>query len=59
MPVVLSNQSPAVERGLNAREIEVAVLGNEDPHASIPGEIVPHREFYDYAAKYLEEAPSC
>jgi D-alanine-D-alanine ligase len=38
-----------------AREIEVAVLGNSQPSASIPGEIVPHREFYDYAAKYLEE----
>ena len=31
------------------------MLGNHDPKASIPGEIVPHREFYDYAAKYLEE----
>jgi D-alanine-D-alanine ligase len=38
-----------------AREIEVSVLGNHDPKASVPGEIVPHREFYDYAAKYLEE----
>jgi D-alanine-D-alanine ligase len=38
-----------------AREIEVAVLGNSQPMASIPGEIVPHREFYDYTAKYLEE----
>ncbi len=44
-----------VERAVHAREIEVAVLGNHDPQASIPGEIVPHREFYDYAAKYLEE----
>lgn len=44
-----------VERAVNAREIEVSVLGNFDPRASIPGEIVPHREFYDYAAKYLEE----
>ena len=44
-----------VERNMIAREIEVSVLGNSDPHASIPGEIVPHREFYDYAAKYLEE----
>jgi D-alanine-D-alanine ligase len=44
-----------VERAVDAREIEVAVLGNHDPQASIPGEIVPHREFYDYAAKYLEE----
>ena len=37
-----------------AREIECAVLGNEDPQASIPGEIVPSREFYDYEAKYLD-----
>jgi D-alanine-D-alanine ligase len=44
-----------VERGVAAREIEVSVLGNDDVRASIPGEIVPHREFYDYAAKYLEE----
>jgi D-alanine-D-alanine ligase len=43
-----------VERGVNGREIEVSVLGNDDVRASIPGEIVPHREFYDYAAKYLE-----
>jgi D-alanine-D-alanine ligase len=38
----------------NAREIEVAVLGNDDPVASVPGEIVPSREFYDYEAKYLD-----
>jgi D-alanine-D-alanine ligase len=44
-----------VEQCMVAREIEVAVLGNHDPKASVPGEIVPHREFYDYAAKYLEE----
>ena len=44
-----------VERGVNAREIEVSVLGNDDIRASIPGEIVPHREFYDYTAKYLEQ----
>jgi len=43
-----------VERGVNAREIEVSVIGNEDIRASIPGEIIPHREYYDYAAKYLE-----
>ncbi len=39
----------------NPREIEVSVLGNDDPIASVPGEIVPHREFYDYVAKYTEE----
>ena len=44
-----------VEQCVVAREIEVSVLGNHNPRASIPGEIVPHREFYDYAAKYLEE----
>jgi D-alanine-D-alanine ligase len=37
-----------------AREIECAVLGNDDPEASVPGEIVPNREFYDYEAKYLD-----
>ena len=38
----------------DAREIECAVLGNADPIASVPGEIVPSREFYDYEAKYLD-----
>ncbi len=44
-----------VERAVTAREIEVSVLGNDDVRASVPGEILPHREFYDYTAKYLEE----
>jgi len=39
----------------DAREIECAVLGNDEPEASVPGEIVPSREFYDYEAKYLDE----
>ena len=38
-----------------AREIECAVLGNDDPKVSVPGEILPSREFYDYEAKYLDE----
>jgi D-alanine-D-alanine ligase len=38
-----------------AREIECSVLGNDEPVASIPGEIVPIKEFYDYDAKYLDE----
>jgi D-alanine-D-alanine ligase len=42
-----------VERGVNAREIEVSVLGNEDPIASVPGEIQPREEFYTYTAKYI------
>jgi len=44
-----------VERCVTAREIEVSVLGNDNVRASIPGEILPHREFYDYRAKYLEQ----
>ena len=45
-----------VEAGVvNAREIECAVLGNDDPETSLPGEIIPSREFYDYEAKYLDE----
>ena len=39
----------------HAREIECAVLGNDEPEASVPGEIIPSREFYDYEAKYLDE----
>ena len=38
-----------------AREIEVAVLGNDDPEASVPGEIIPSGEFYDYEAKYVSD----
>jgi D-alanine-D-alanine ligase len=44
-----------VEQGVrNAREIECSVLGNDDPAASIPGEIIPSNEFYDYDAKYVD-----
>ncbi len=44
-----------VEQGVkHAREIEVSVLGNEDPKASVPGEIIPSNEFYDYDAKYVD-----
>jgi D-alanine-D-alanine ligase len=44
-----------VEKGLDAREIECSVLGNDSPQASVPGEIVPLNEFYDYEAKYVKE----
>ncbi len=44
-----------VERAVEAREIEVSVLGNEEPQASVPGEIEPASEFYDYEAKYVDE----
>ncbi|HYY87156.1 MAG TPA: D-alanine--D-alanine ligase family protein [Chloroflexota bacterium] len=43
-----------VERGVDARELEVGVLGNDDPIASVVGEILPGAEFYDYRAKYLD-----
>jgi D-alanine-D-alanine ligase len=39
----------------NAREIECSVLGNDEAEASVPGEVIPSREFYDYQAKYLDE----
>lgn len=44
-----------IEKGLDAREIECAVLGNDMPEASVPGEICPQAEFYSYEAKYLDE----
>ena len=44
-----------VEEAIVGREIEVAVLGNEHPRASVPGEIVPGHEFYDYEDKYLDD----
>ena len=43
-----------IERGINAREIEISVLGNENPQASVPGEVEPSREFYSYEAKYVD-----
>jgi D-alanine-D-alanine ligase len=42
-----------VEQGIDAREIEVSVLGNDEPAASVPGEVVPAGEWYTYEAKYL------
>src|SRR5207302_2534494 len=44
-----------VEQAIDARELEVSVLGNDEPQASLVGEVVPAHEFYDYEAKYLEE----
>jgi len=49
-------QRAVVERGVNAREIEVAVVGNEQPRASVPGEVVPGHDFYDYEDKYLDDS---
>ncbi len=50
------DRSIIVEEEARAREIEVAVLGNDEPEASLPGEIVPGAEFYDYADKYQDGA---
>jgi D-alanine-D-alanine ligase len=43
-----------VERGVDARELECGVLGNDEPIASVVGEILPGADFYDYRAKYLD-----
>lgn len=43
-----------IEKGVKAREIELSVLGNDDAKASIPGEIIPSKDFYDYEAKYID-----
>ena len=45
-----------IEEAIHGRELEVAVLGNDDPEASLPGEITPGAEFYDYADKYQDGA---
>jgi D-alanine-D-alanine ligase len=45
-----------VEQGIAARELECGVLGNDAPEASVVGEVVPGREFYDFEAKYLDES---
>lgn len=44
-----------IERGIPAREIEVSVLGNDEPIASVPGEVVPSGDFYSYEAKYIDD----
>ncbi|MBE3109225.1 MAG: D-alanine--D-alanine ligase [Acidobacteria bacterium] len=43
-----------VEKGIRGRELELSVLGNETPEASLPGEVIPFREFYDYNDKYVD-----
>jgi D-alanine-D-alanine ligase len=47
-----------VERGVDGREIEVSVLGNDAPQASVPGEVLPSREFYSYESKYVDGTSS-
>lgn len=43
-----------IEEAIDGREIECSVLGNNDPIASVPGEVIPNRDFYDYEAKYID-----
>jgi D-alanine-D-alanine ligase len=43
-----------IEEGISGREFECSVLGNSQPRASLPGEVIPYREFYDYRDKYIE-----
>lgn len=50
----LYDRKVLVEEGIPAREIECSVLGNDEPKASVPGEVIPFREFYDYRDKYIE-----
>jgi D-alanine-D-alanine ligase len=51
----VGGKSPRTGQPARAREFEVAVLGNDAPEASVVGEIIPGKEFYDYEAKYLSE----
>lgn len=44
-----------IEKGIDARELEISVLGNDEPIASIVGEVIPSNEFYDYNAKYVDD----
>jgi D-alanine-D-alanine ligase len=44
-----------IEKGVDARELEISVLGNDEPIASIVGEVIPSNEFYDYNAKYVDD----
>jgi D-alanine-D-alanine ligase len=50
----LYDRKIVVERAIEGRELECSVLGNESPLASLPGEVIPEREFYDYDAKYAD-----
>ncbi|GAB4075106.1 D-alanine--D-alanine ligase [Barrientosiimonas marina] len=49
------DQKLVIEETLKGREIECAVLGNDDPKASVPGEVLPQTEFYSYESKYIDE----
>jgi D-alanine-D-alanine ligase len=55
-PAARYDRRMLVEKAVDAREIECSVLGNDQPMASLPGEVIPGREFYDYEAKYFDGA---
>jgi D-alanine-D-alanine ligase len=50
------DRKAVVEAAVDAREIELSVLGNDRPESSLPGEVIPDREFYDYASKYSDSS---
>lgn len=50
----LYDEKVLIEENVRGREIECAVLGNDEPIASVPGEVIPHQDFYSYEAKYLD-----
>lgn len=54
----LYDRKVIIEKGICAREIEVSVLGNDELECSLPGEIIPSGEFYDYKAKYIDDSAS-
>lgn len=55
MEACLFDRRILIERGIaEVREIEISVLGNDDPRASVPGEVLPSREFYSYESKYVD-----
>src|SRR5918993_148503 len=57
LAAAFSHESKAlVEQGIAARELECGVLGNDAPEASVVGEVIPSHEFYDFEAKYLDDA---
>ena len=56
LEALLYDRKILVEKAIHCRELECAILGNHDANASVVGEVIPEREFYDYQAKYLEES---
>ncbi|MCX6808670.1 MAG: D-alanine--D-alanine ligase [Candidatus Berkelbacteria bacterium] len=51
----LFDQKIVIEKAISGEEIEISVIGNENPRASLPGRVIPNHKFYDYEAKYIDE----